>query len=111
MRGSVFNTTLKYFKMQCTNPYDCYAYLPVKRVEVREKLAKFVNASVDEVAIVRNTTEGMNLAISGIDYEAGDEIILSSMEHPSGYYPWKIQEKRHGGMRLFSRIYPFLALS
>lgn len=96
MPESVFNTTLKYFKMQCTDPYACYTYLPVKRVEVREKLADFVNAPVDEVAITRNTTEGMNMAISGIDYEEGDEIIISSMEHPAGYHPWRIQEQRYG---------------
>lgn len=96
MPESVFNTTLKYFRMQCADPYACYTYLPVKRVEVREKLARFVGASADEVAITRNTTEGMNLAAGGIDFVQGDEVIISSMEHPAGYHPWRIQEKRYG---------------
>ena len=96
MPEPVFNTVMKYFKIQVTNPYDSYHFLPRKKDEVRTKLAKFINASPDETVINRNTTEGMNLIANGLDFEENDEVIISSQEHPAGYHPWKLQEKRHG---------------
>jgi selenocysteine lyase/cysteine desulfurase len=93
---TVFNTVVRYFKVQATNPYDCYNFLPTKKDEVRGRLARFINASPDEVAINRNTTEGMNLVANGLDFEPGDEVIISSQEHPAGYHPWSLHEKRYG---------------
>jgi selenocysteine lyase/cysteine desulfurase len=94
MPKPVFNTLIKTFKVQATHPVDVYTYLPAKKEEVRSKIALFVNASPDEIAIVRNTTEGMNFVANGLDMQAGDEVLISSMEHPGGTHPWKIKEKR-----------------
>jgi len=96
MPEPVFNTLVKYFKIQATNPYDCYNFLPTKKHEICGRLADFVGADSDEIAINRNTTEGMNLIANGLDFEPGDEVVISSHEHPAGYYPWKMQEKRYG---------------
>lgn len=96
MPKPVFNTLMKYFKVQTTNPYDCYNFFPSLKGEVRNKLASFIGASPDEVAINRNTTEGMNLIAGGVDLKEGDEILITSMEHPAGLYPWKMKEKRNG---------------
>jgi len=96
MPKPVFNTLIKAFKVQATHPVDVYAYLPMQEEEVRGKVAAFIGASEDEVAIVRNTTEGMNFVANGLDMEAGDEVLMSSMEHPGGTHPWKIKEKRYG---------------
>ena len=94
MPEPVFNTMMKYFKLQCTNPYDCYNFLPTQKDAIRTKLAKFINASPDEVAITRNTTEGMNVAASGVELKEGDEVIISTHEHPGGLHPWKMKAKR-----------------
>jgi len=96
MPKPVFNTLIKYFKLQVTNPFDCYNFIPRKKDEIRTKLAKFINASPEEVVITRNTTEGMNFVANGLDLEEGDEALLSSMEHPGGTHPWKLKEKRYG---------------
>jgi selenocysteine lyase/cysteine desulfurase len=96
MPKPVFNTLIKWFKLQCTNPFDVYAFIPRKKQEVRSKVASFINASPDEVVITRNTTEGMNFVANGLDLEEGDEVLLSSMEHPGGTHPWKLKEKRYG---------------
>ncbi len=96
MPEPVFNTLIKYFKVQATNPYDCYSFFPTKKEEVRVKLAKFINADPDEVAINRNTTEGMNVIANGLDLKEGDEVLISSHEHPAGIHPWKMKEKRYG---------------
>jgi selenocysteine lyase/cysteine desulfurase len=96
MPKPVFNTLMREFKVQATNPFDVYNYIPRKKEEVRNKLAAFINASPDEVAITRNTTDGMNFIANGLDLKEGDEVLLSSMEHPGGTHPWKLKEKRAG---------------
>lgn len=96
MPEPVFNTLMKYFKVQATNPYDSYNFIPSQKGEVRNKLARFIGASTDEVAINRNTTEGMNIIAGGLDLVEGDEVLITTMEHPAGYYPWKMKEKRYG---------------
>ena len=63
---------------------------------LRQKLASFVGADPGEVALTRNTTEGMSFIANGLDLEAGDEVLCSFHEHPGGLEPWKIKAKRHG---------------
>ena len=96
MPKPVFNTLIRNFKVQCTNPFDTYNFIPRKIDEVRRKLAEFIGASTDEVVITRNTTEGMNFVASGLDLGEGDEVILSTMEHPGGTHPWRMKAKRYG---------------
>ncbi len=96
MPKSVFNTLMRYFRVQVSNPYDGYNYLPAIRESVRDKLAAFVHASPDEVAITSNTTEGLNFVINGLDLKAGDEVLMSNLEHPGHIGPWKLKEKRAG---------------
>jgi isopenicillin-N epimerase len=96
MPRSVFNTLMRYFRVQVSNPYDGYNFLPAIRESVREKLAAFIGASPDEVAITSNTTEGLNFVINGLDLKAGDEVLMSNLEHPGHIGPWKLKEKRVG---------------
>jgi selenocysteine lyase/cysteine desulfurase len=96
MPKPVFNSLIHCFKVQCTNPFDVYAFIPRKIEEVRNKLANFIGASPDEVVITRNTTEGMNFVAGGLDLGDGDEVILSTMEHPGGTHPWRLKAKRYG---------------
>ncbi|UCC38195.1 MAG: aminotransferase class V-fold PLP-dependent enzyme [Candidatus Aminicenantes bacterium] len=96
MPKPVFNTLIKSFRIQVTNPFDVYNFIPRKKQEVRTKLASFINASPEEVVITRNTTEGMNFVANGLDLKEGDEVLLSTMEHPGGTHPWKLKAKRYG---------------
>lgn len=96
MPKPVFNTLIRCFKVQCTNPFDVYNFIPRKIEEVRHKLAEYIGASPDEVVITRNTTEGINFVVNGLDLGQGDEVILSTMEHPGGTHPWQLKAKRYG---------------
>ena len=58
--------------------------------------AEFVGAEEGEIALMYNTTDGMNAIVHGLKLEAGDEILLSDQEHPSGNEPWRLREKRDG---------------
>jgi len=96
MPKPVFNTLTRTFRVQVTNPYDGYNYLPTFRESVRQKLAAFINASPDEVALTSNTTEGINLVVNGLDMKEGDEVLVTSLEHPGHINPWRLKEKRAG---------------
>jgi len=56
--------------------------------EIREKMCRFINCEQDELAFTRSTTEGMNTIARGLALEAGDEVLLSTHEHPGGAMPW-----------------------
>lgn len=68
--------------------------------EAREKVRSFINApSTDEIIFTRGTTESLNLLATCFSQrflKAGDEIILSGMEHHSNIVPWQIQAERVG---------------
>lgn len=63
---------------------------------LRAKMAAFVNADPGEIALTRNTTEGMSFIANGLDLEAGDEVLCSFHEHPGGLQPWKLKAQRRG---------------
>jgi isopenicillin-N epimerase len=70
--------------------------LRARRRELKQHVAEFIGAPADEVMITRNTTEGLSLVAAGLDLKAGDEVLLSSYEHPSGLGPWQVRQARHG---------------
>jgi len=96
MPKPVFNTLIRTFKLQATNPYDVYNFLPTFQDRTRAKLAEFINASPEEVVLTHNTTEGINFVTVGLDMKEGDEVVVSNMEHPGAINPWKLKEKRYG---------------
>jgi selenocysteine lyase/cysteine desulfurase len=96
MPKPVFNTLMKCFRTQVSNPFDVYNFLPAKKEEVRTKLAQFINASPDEVTLTSNTTEGLNFVINGLDLKEGDEVLVSNMEHPGSIGPWRLKARRYG---------------
>lgn len=66
----------------------------------RETLRKFINAkSTNEILFTRGTTESINLVASSFVegfMNAGDEVIVSEMEHHSNIVPWQLQMVRKG---------------
>jgi len=74
--------------------YPWWGYGP--SLEIRRKVAAFVGADPDEIALTRNATEGMNTVAAGLDLQAGDEVLMSNQEHPGGRSPWVQRAKRYG---------------
>lgn len=62
----------------------------------RAAFATVANASVDTIALTHSTTEGVNLVVSGIDWQAGDEIVTTTHEHPGITEPLHQLAARHG---------------
>ena len=68
----------------------------------RETVRRFLNAgSADEIIFTRNATSAINLVASSfgqLEIEAGDEIVLSIMEHHANIVPWHFLRERKGAV-------------
>ena len=66
----------------------------------RERVRQFINAGkTEEIVFTRGTTEAINLVASsfcGSQMQAGDEVIVSEMEHHSNIVPWQLQATKLG---------------
>ena len=64
--------------------------------EHREKLSAQFGCNKDELALMHNATEAISTVAAGLDLAAGDEVIMTDQEHPSGKGGWMVREARHG---------------
>jgi len=60
----------------------------------REKAARLLGCNKDEIAFPRNTSEGSNIVVRGIDLNPGDEIVITAHNHPSNNDSWKVRARR-----------------
>jgi cysteine desulfurase / selenocysteine lyase len=66
----------------------------------RQSVADFINASREEIIWTRGTTESINLVAScyGASLKAGDEVVISTLEHHSNIVPWQMACERSGAI-------------
>src|SRR5438477_3235677 len=77
--------------------YPWFGYEENRRLrELRDALAVFMNCRRDELALVRNATEGNNVVCNGLDMKAGEEALLTDQEHPGGRCCWEQKAARFG---------------
>ncbi|TPW06911.1 MAG: cysteine desulfurase / selenocysteine lyase [Alphaproteobacteria bacterium] len=65
----------------------------------RSTVARFINApSPETIVFTRGATAAINIVAAGLDVRAGDEIVLSVMEHHSNIVPWHFLRERKGAV-------------
>lgn len=64
--------------------------------KVREGIAQYVNVNADEIALVRNTSEGNNIVINGLQLGKGDEVVIWDQNHPTANIAWDVRAGRYG---------------
>ncbi len=62
---------------------------------LRQSAARLIGASFDEIAITKNTSEGLAIVANGIDWHPGDVVAGVQGEFPANYFPW-LQLERQG---------------
>ena len=95
---AVIDALNRYYAEENSNIHRGVHYLSERATahyeEAREKLQRFVNAArSQEIIFVRGTTEAINLVAQSYGrtfLTAGDEIIVSAMEHHSNIVPWQM---------------------
>lgn len=87
----------KYYEMSNEAPsYYMWRIIDAGREPLRENLSILAGVSPDEIAINRNSTEGLNTIIFGLNLKAGDEVVLNKYDYPNMMNAWKQREKRDG---------------
>lgn len=64
--------------------------------KLRVLAANLINAHRDEIAFVKNTSEGISIVARGLDWRAGDVIVTTAVEYPANIYPWMEIARTHG---------------
>lgn len=75
---------------------DHFPHIGELRSGVREVVASAIGANSDEIAVTSSTTDGMYSSIIGYRWQAGDELIISNIEHPGGLLPSFLAKRRFG---------------
>jgi selenocysteine lyase/cysteine desulfurase len=60
---------------------------------LRVAAARLIGAGKNEIALMKNTSEGISTIAIGLNWRAGDKIVAFREEFPSNYYPWKRLEE------------------
>jgi cysteine desulfurase/selenocysteine lyase len=56
--------------------------------EIRAVAARMIGAASDEIALVKNTTDGISIVAEGFPWQPGDNVVTLANEFPSNQYPW-----------------------
>jgi selenocysteine lyase/cysteine desulfurase len=62
----------------------------------RRSLGAFIGADADEIAITRNTSEGNNTVVNGVELGRGDHVVIWDENHPTNNIAWDVGAARHG---------------
>lgn len=95
---AVLDALMRYYTTSNANVHRGVHLLSQEATEahdaVREKVRAFLNAeSAQEIVFTRNSTEGINLvahAFGRLRVGAGDEVVITAMEHHSNIVPWQL---------------------
>ena len=69
--------------------------------DIKASAAALLGCDADEIAFMRNTTEGINVVCNGLPLNKGDEIITTTHEHVGNSVPWIALQKRTGAVMKF----------
>tara|TARA_B100001027_G_scaffold205104_1_gene167731 strand:- start:6 stop:1238 length:1233 start_codon:yes stop_codon:yes gene_type:complete len=103
---SVIEAIDHYYRLENSNIHRGVHYLSEQATDAyesaRAKTAKFIGApDQDEIIFVRGATEGINLIAHGFvetQLSAGDEILITHMEHHANIVPWQIAAEKTGAI-------------
>ena len=104
--NAVLDRMMLAYKTEYANVHRGLHYLANAATEgyegARTKVQHFLNAGrPEEIIFTKNATDALNLVASswgGVNLKAGDEIVLSIMEHHSNIVPWHFLRERHGAV-------------
>lgn len=64
--------------------------------KLRELAGGLINAQKEEIAFVKNTSEGLATVANGLRWRRGDRVVTTSVEYPANIYPWMDLAERYG---------------
>ena len=62
--------------------------------ETRQAVGRTFGAALETLALVRNTSEGINIVAQGLPWKDGDNLVISAAEHENNTFPWRLLARR-----------------
>jgi cysteine desulfurase/selenocysteine lyase len=91
--------------------YEFSQTTTTKFEQARQKVADFLHApSSDQIVFTRSATEGLNLVAAcwgGANLKAGDEIVITQLEHHANIVPWQMIAEKTGAKIIVAPITPY----
>lgn len=76
--------------------HNMWRILEPRKETVRAQIAGLFGCDAEEIAIVRNASEGLQICQFGFDLEPGDEVLTTNQDYPRMITTWKQRERREG---------------
>lgn len=93
----VEQTVIDAYRLISRNPdVNMWSKLDAGLPDVKQQLAELTMCSPSEIALNRNSTEGLCTAIFGISLAAGDQVLVSAWDYPSVRAAWMQRAQREG---------------
>ena len=87
----------RYMDHSNTTPtYTMWELLEPKKENIRKRLARQWGVDAEEVALVRGTSEGMQICQNGIDLKPGDEVLTTNQDYGRMIWTYQQRERRDG---------------
>ncbi len=67
--------------------------------ETRRAIAKVFGSPEKNLALVKNTSEGINIVAAGFPWSEGDNVVISRLEHENNTFPWRHLARKGIGIR------------
>ena len=94
--ATVIDALGRYNEMSSGAPRPHMYRLWARIDEHRDRLASLMDCAPEEMAITRNTTEGLNIVGWGLSLSEGDEVLMSDVDDPYAAKIFQQRAKRHG---------------
>ncbi|MCK5033950.1 MAG: aminotransferase class V-fold PLP-dependent enzyme, partial [Calditrichia bacterium] len=85
---NVIKAINEFLVMRSQNGVDVFAFVVEKKKELKKNISTLINGNPENIAIIGNTSEGLNWLVNSLSWNAGDRILLTDYEFPSNVYPF-----------------------
>ncbi|NOX35952.1 MAG: aminotransferase class V-fold PLP-dependent enzyme [Calditrichaeota bacterium] len=77
-----------YFQERMVGDIEYWPRAMEKKQLLKQHIARLIHASAEHIALVNNTSTGLNILANGLDWKPGDRILLNDFEFPANVYPF-----------------------
>lgn len=78
----------KYMERRALKGIEPFPWAMEMANRTRSLIAGLIHANAEDIAFVMNTSDGLNIIATGIDWQEGDRIVINDLEFPSNVYPF-----------------------
>ncbi|MDM7921939.1 MAG: aminotransferase class V-fold PLP-dependent enzyme [Pyrinomonadaceae bacterium] len=96
MPTTAVNAVISQLRDVSTHGSEHYLDWIATKNRARSLIAEMLHVASEDIAFMRNTSDGFAAVANGIKWEAGDNVVSFAGEFPSNFYPWRMVRDRFG---------------